>query len=91
MHGHACLAGDVSCGLVPVRSLTLRERTVLEHLSTGLTANAIARRMDISPGTVNKHLGSTYRKLGVCDRLAATLTAQRLGLISEVPPVRQNG
>jgi DNA-binding NarL/FixJ family response regulator len=65
-----------------MKSLTIREGTVLDHLSTGLTARAIAHRMNISPRTVNKHLQSAYRKLGVCDRLTATLTAHRLGLIS---------
>ncbi len=61
--------------------LTPREHTVLTHLSRGLTARAIARRLEISPRTVNKHLESTYRKLGARDRLTATLTAQNLGLI----------
>lgn len=65
-----------------MKSLTIRECAVLDHLSTGLTARAIAHRMNISPQTVNKHLQSAYRKLGVCDRLTAILAAHRLGLIS---------
>jgi DNA-binding NarL/FixJ family response regulator len=71
--------------------LTPREHAVLDHLSAGLTAKAIARRLAISPRTVNKHLESTYRKLGARDRLTATLTAQRLGLISRVPPAHKAG
>lgn len=74
-----------------MRSLTVRERTALEHLSIGLTAQAIARRMNISPRTVNKHLQSSYRKLGVHDRLTATLAAQRLGLLAEAEPAHLAG
>jgi len=91
MDDGSCRAEDVSCGLPRMTSLTPRERAVLDHLSAGLTARAIARRLNISPRTVNKHLESTYRKLGACDRLTATLTAQRLGLLSRVLSVHKGG
>ncbi len=66
-------------------SLTDRERKVLVVLAEGLTADAIARRMDISPRTVHRHLQHVYRKLGTTDRLSTVLRAQSLGLLTETP------
>ncbi|GAA4705750.1 hypothetical protein GCM10023215_52230 [Pseudonocardia yuanmonensis] len=62
--------------------LTPRERAVLGLLAEGLTAGAIARRLDIAERTVHKHLERCYSKLGVADRLTAVLAAQRLGLVA---------
>ncbi|WP_425473742.1 LuxR C-terminal-related transcriptional regulator [Streptomyces tailanensis] len=42
---------------------------------------AIARRLSISPHTVNRHLEKIYRKLDTRDRLATVLPARRLGLV----------
>lgn len=42
---------------------------------------AVARRLSISPHTVNRHLEKIYRKLDTRDRLAAVLLARRLGLV----------
>ncbi|QFZ21138.1 LuxR family transcriptional regulator [Saccharothrix syringae] len=64
--------------------LTDREQTVLAVLAEGLTAEAIARRMDISPRTVHRHLQHVYRKLGTTDRLSTVLRAQSLGLLTDV-------
>ncbi|PRY37991.1 LuxR C-terminal-related transcriptional regulator [Umezawaea tangerina] len=61
--------------------LTQRELTVLQVLAEGLTADAIARRLDISPRTVHRHLQHLYRKLGTTDRLATVLRAKSLGLL----------
>jgi DNA-binding NarL/FixJ family response regulator len=61
--------------------LTQRELTVLAVLAEGLTADAIARRLDISPRTVHRHLQHLYRKLGTTDRLATVLRAKALGLV----------
>lgn len=52
-------------------TLTGRETAVIELLSQGHTAVAIAHRLGISPRTVHVHLQNVYRKLGVCDRLVA--------------------
>ena len=60
--------------------LTGRETAVLGLAVTGLTAEAIARRLGISPRTVDKHLEHVYRKLGVRDRLSASRLAAALGL-----------
>jgi len=61
--------------------LTPRELAVLAALAEGLTAAAIGRRLLITERTVHKHLERLYTKLGVGDRLAAVLAAQRLGLL----------
>jgi len=61
--------------------LTCRERSVLELLADGLTAQAIARRLGISPRTVHAHLSHVYRKLGVSDRMRAVLVGQAAGLV----------
>ncbi|GAA5124556.1 response regulator transcription factor [Pseudonocardia adelaidensis] len=59
--------------------LTPRELAVLGELADGLTAAAIGRKLLITERTVHKHLERL--KLGVGDRLAAVLRAQRLGLL----------
>jgi DNA-binding CsgD family transcriptional regulator len=60
--------------------LTPRETTILCLLSRGLTAESVARQLNISSRTVSKHLEHVYRKLGVCDRLMAVQRAAELGL-----------
>jgi DNA-binding NarL/FixJ family response regulator len=52
--------------------LTAREVEVLRMVAQGLTYNAIAHRLVLSPRTVNRHLTSIYRKLDVTSRHAAT-------------------
>lgn len=64
--------------------LTLREMAILTLLSKGLTAESLARRLNISPRTAEKHLEHVYRKLDVCDRLMAVQRAYELGLLT--PP-----
>jgi len=67
------------------RRLTEREFAVLTLLGEGLTAQAIARRLDTSPRTVHKHLENLYRKLGVRDRLMAVQRARDAGLLATPP------
>ncbi|MFI9818568.1 LuxR C-terminal-related transcriptional regulator [Saccharothrix variisporea] len=75
--------GTSWAGAVPDHGLTEREHKVLTVLAQGLTAEAIARRMDISPRTVHRHLQNVYRKLGTTDRLSTVLRAQSMGLLVE--------
>ena len=63
------------------RGPTRRERAVLELLADGLTAEAIARQLGISPRTVHHHLEHLYRKLGTRDRLVTVRRAEALGLL----------
>ena len=61
--------------------LTEREVEVLGLLARGLQTKQIARQMDISPKTVDRHIQNSYRKIGVSSRAAATLFATENGLI----------
>jgi DNA-binding NarL/FixJ family response regulator len=63
----------------PARNeLTLRQRRVLELLSTGLSNKRIARALDISEITVKAHVTAIFRKLGVSNRVQAGLEARRV-------------
>ena len=61
--------------------LTVREMTILTLLSKGLTADSLARRLNISPRTAGKHLEHIYRKLDVRDRMMAVQRGYDLGLL----------
>jgi DNA-binding NarL/FixJ family response regulator len=52
--------------------LTAREMDVLRLLAAGLTSVQMAEQLVISLATVNTHVRSIYRKLGVSSRSAAT-------------------
>lgn len=54
-----------------VQSLTPRERRVLEGLTLGTSNREIAAKLGISPKTLQNHLTSIYRKLGVTSRTQA--------------------
>ncbi len=52
--------------------LTPREVEVLGLVAKGLTNPQVAQKLFLSPRTVQRHLNSVYRKLGVSSRTAAT-------------------
>jgi DNA-binding NarL/FixJ family response regulator len=58
-------------------TLTSREREVLELVRDGLANKQIARRLGISERTVKAHLTSVFSTIGVGDRTAAALWAER--------------
>ena len=58
-----------------VPSLSQRENQVLQLLATGASNRAIAEQMFISMNTVKTHLYNIYKKIGVPNRLQATLFA----------------
>lgn len=60
-----------------------REWEVLRHLVEGLPIMEIGQRLTISHHTVNQHLRSIYRKLGVNSRAMAAHAARMHGLIDE--------
>jgi DNA-binding CsgD family transcriptional regulator len=66
---------------VSAQELTSREMSILTLLSRGLTAEALARGLSISPRTAEKHLEHIYRKLDVRDRLMAVQRGYELGLL----------
>jgi predicted ATPase/DNA-binding CsgD family transcriptional regulator len=55
--------------------LTPREVEVLGLVAEGLTNPQVAQELFLSPRTVQRHLNSVYRKLGVSSRTAATRLA----------------
>ena len=61
--------------------LTEREEDVLKLMAAGLTNQEIAEKLVISPGTVKKHTGHIYRKLGVHSRTEAAARARELDLL----------
>jgi LuxR family maltose regulon positive regulatory protein len=61
--------------------LTKREEEILELIAAGLTNPEIAETLVISPGTVKKHAGHIYGKLGVHSRTEAAARARELDLL----------
>jgi DNA-binding NarL/FixJ family response regulator len=49
----------------PLRALTPREREVLSLMAEGRSNNAIARRMVVTDGAVEKHVRNIFTKLGL--------------------------
>lgn len=62
--------------------LTEREVEVIGLLARGMQTKQIARALDISAKTADRHIQNTYRKIGVSSRAAATLFATEHGLVS---------
>jgi predicted ATPase/DNA-binding CsgD family transcriptional regulator len=65
----------------PPGDLTVRELDVLRLVARGLTNQRVAAELVISERTVHSHLRSTYRKLGVGSRTAATRYALEHGIV----------
>ncbi len=61
--------------------LTAREVEILRLVAQGWTDGQIAEQLVISPRTVNAHLTSIYRKIGVSSRSAATRYAMEKQLV----------
>lgn len=66
--------------------LTERESEVVGLLARGLQTKQVARRLDISVKTADRHIQNAYRKIGISSRAAATLFAMEHGLVSERGP-----
>lgn len=60
--------------------LTEREREVLALIAQGLTNNAIAERLVLSPKTVRNYITEIFSKLQVADRAQAIIRARNAGL-----------
>ena len=61
--------------------LTEREAEVVGLLARGLQTKQVARALDISIKTADRHVQNAYRKIGVSTRAAATLFAMEHGLV----------
>jgi DNA-binding NarL/FixJ family response regulator len=64
----------------PVAGLTPRQRDVLGHIATGKRNAEIGRLLDISPRTVQIHVSTILKLLGVGNRTEAALLARKHGL-----------
>ena len=64
-----------------VEPLSEREMDVLEQLSEGKSNREIALSLSLTEGTVKNYISSILDKLGVRDRMQATLKARELGLV----------
>jgi DNA-binding NarL/FixJ family response regulator len=61
--------------------LTGREREVLAQVAAGATSKEVARRLGLSPKTIENHRGRILEKLGVATTGAAVIVALREGLL----------
>ncbi|MCW2935227.1 MAG: transcriptional regulator, LuxR family, partial [Actinomycetia bacterium] len=75
----ATLAGSLPDGL------TARQAEVLRLLAAGMSNKEIAAALYLSPSTVERHLATIYRKLGVAGRVDATRYALAHGLAPAAP------
>ena len=64
----------------PAAVLTDREREILRHVSTGLTARQIAERLVVSHRTVQNHVQNVLQKLQLHNRVELTRWAIERGL-----------
>ena len=64
------------------RSLTPREREVLEQAARGLSNREIGTALNIAEQTVKNHLSAAMRKLRINDRTHAVVIAIGEGLIA---------
>jgi DNA-binding CsgD family transcriptional regulator len=74
-------AGEASPAIDRPAGLTEREVEVVGLLARGMQTKQIARELDISAKTVDRHIQNSYRKIGVSSRAAATLYAAENGLV----------
>lgn len=66
---------------IPRAVLTERENEVVKLVAEGHSTREIARRLTISPKTVDRHRANVLAKLGMRDRTELTRYAIRAGLI----------
>lgn len=67
------LAPVVALPSADLELLTSRERAVAKLVAAGKTNKEVARELDITERTVKAHLGASFEKLGVRDRLQLAL------------------
>jgi DNA-binding NarL/FixJ family response regulator len=74
--------GAAKGALVEAPKITAREGEVLRLLVAGRPNREIGRLLGIDPGTVKAHVGRLMRKVGVENRIALTMQAVELKLVS---------
>src|SRR5450756_952908 len=83
-------AGSTAAGSRPPRpeKLTSRQAEVLALLAAGLSNKRIAAELYLSPATVERHLATIYRNLGLGRRVDAARFAMENGLGERLPSAR---
>ncbi len=66
--------------VMPLHSLTPRQRDVLALVIDGKSNQAIATELGLSKATVKAHIAAAFKALGVNNRAQAATAAKRLGL-----------
>jgi HD-GYP domain-containing protein (c-di-GMP phosphodiesterase class II) len=74
-------AGQQTSPVARPAGLTEREVQVIRLLARGLQTKQVARALEISAKTADRHIQNAYRKIGVSTRAAATLYASEHGLV----------
>jgi len=69
-----------------MRGVSSREREILILVAEGLSNAQIGRRLSITEGTVKRHLGNIYTKLGAASRVEAVNRAMTASLIPSYIP-----
>ncbi|WNB86575.1 LuxR C-terminal-related transcriptional regulator [Cellulomonas sp. ATA003] len=75
------VAAVEAAGPTATSPLTARETEVLALVASGLADREIARRLVVSPKTVEKHVGAAIRKTGTRSRTGAAVHALERGWI----------
>jgi DNA-binding NarL/FixJ family response regulator len=83
-------AKPVSDAPPPAAPLTAREEDVLRLLATGLTNVEIGEQLFLSLGTVKTHIGGILTKLGLRNRVEATMWAYDTGRVGSPTARRGN-
>ncbi|QKO03384.1 hypothetical protein EGX35_14700 [Clavibacter nebraskensis] len=84
-HGHPALGISADAELA---RLTAREREILVLVARGLSKAEIAGRLFLAPTTVKTHVSRTLDKLGVRDRLHATIWAYENRVVEPLATTR---
>jgi pimeloyl-ACP methyl ester carboxylesterase/DNA-binding CsgD family transcriptional regulator len=66
----------------PAARLTTRQADVLRRVAGGLTDKQIARELELSPRTIEMHVGAALKALGCTTRAEAVYEASRKGLLA---------
>jgi len=73
-------ANEPQMAAAPFSDLTPRELEVLQLIAQGLTNNAIAEKLVLSPKTVRNQVSTIFSKLQVANRAEAIVLAREAGL-----------
>lgn len=71
--------------------LTKRERAIVALIVRGCTDREISARLGIAYSTVRTHVASTYRKLGVNNRVGMAVAVRRVTAASRAAARRGSG